>query len=90
VAAKQTEEDVVMAKVVEIPTDQKVRHQLCTMTMGEWAAKAEDEQIEMVAVAVVVVARDGVTHTETVSDGYRAPLLGALDICKDAILKWEG
>ena len=79
-----------MAKVVEIPTDQKVRHGLCTDTLDQWAVNAQDERIEMVAVAVVVVARDGTIYSETVSDGYRAPLLGALDIAKDAILKREG
>ena len=78
-----------MVKVVDIPSDQLRRHVNCKDVLDKWAKRADDLEVEMIAVTVIVVTRDGMSYSESVSDGYVATLLGAIDIAHNAILQGD-
>ena len=77
-----------MVKVVDIPAGQKQRHKEVIQMLKDNLAFAEHVN-EMVAGIVVLVGRDGNIYCESITDGYKAPALGALDIAKHAIMNRE-
>ena len=83
-----------MAKVLTLakaPAEQRERHDRCREVLRDWIDRtdlvAEDgERIEAVAIAVVVIGRDGTVHTQHSADGYPVPVLGGMTLLKEAIL----
>ena len=73
-----------MVKLIEIPTDQKIRHENVVKMIEDGLESLSVNGV--VAGAVIFVRRDGTIHCESISDGYKATLLGALDIASNTIL----